>query len=96
MYSCIETWYDLQDNDHQYYKGDTFPREGLKVTEERLEELSTDKNKRGIPLIQKDNEDKPLEKMTKAELEAKAQEMDIDISKAKNNEERVKLLKGEG
>ena len=42
---------DLQDHAHGYCTGDTYPREGLEPSEERIAELSGSDNKRGIPLI---------------------------------------------
>lgn len=51
MYKVIKFFTDLQDNNHAYHEGDTFPREGLKVTSDRLTELSSASNKRGVPLI---------------------------------------------
>ena len=53
MYKVIEKFIDLQDDNYLYQIGDTFPREGLEVSEERLAELSSEANKRGIPLIRK-------------------------------------------
>lgn len=63
MYKVIEYFTDLQDKSHKYYAGDEFPRKGLTVSAERLEELSTDKNRRGIPLIEKvdETEEQPTE-----------------------------------
>lgn len=52
MYKVIKFFTDLKDHDHVYRVGDIFPRKGLTVSEERLKELSTDQNKRGIPLIE--------------------------------------------
>ena len=52
MFKVIKFFTDLQDNRHAYNVGDTFPREGLVVTPERLEELSSDRNKRKTPLIE--------------------------------------------
>lgn len=46
-------WRDLKDNNHVYKKGDTYPREGLKPTKKRIEELTTINNKIGEVLIQK-------------------------------------------
>lgn len=46
-------WVDLQDNNYKYKQGDIYPREGLEVSEERIKELSTIKNKLGEVLIQK-------------------------------------------
>ena len=53
MYKVVEYFTDLQDNNYPYQVGDTYPRKGLTVTEERITELSGKDNKRGIPLIQK-------------------------------------------
>lgn len=53
MYKVIKYFTDLQDNSHAYHVGDSFPHNGMEVSEERLKELSTTKNKRGIPLIEK-------------------------------------------
>lgn len=57
-YKVIHYFTDLQDFNHPYKVGDTFPRLGLNVSEERLKELSSNKNKQGKPLIEKVNEDK--------------------------------------
>lgn len=53
MYKVIKYFTDLQDNDFAYHAGDTFPRDGKEVTEKRLLELSTDANRRHVPLIEK-------------------------------------------
>lgn len=50
-YKTLVFWTDLQDNEHPYHPGDEYPREGLKATKKRINELSGDKNKRGMPLI---------------------------------------------
>ena len=52
MYRVIEYFTDLHDDDHEYREGDVFPREGIKVSKERLEELASDKNLRGTPVIE--------------------------------------------
>lgn len=52
MYKVIKFFVDLQDNNQPYNVGDTFPRKGLEVSEERLAELASDKNKQGVPLIE--------------------------------------------
>ena len=59
MYKVIKFFTDLKDHDYAYRVGDIFPRKGLTVSEERFKELSTDQNKRGIPLIEAIAEDKP-------------------------------------
>lgn len=52
MYKVIHFFTDLQDKGHPYHVGDTFPREGIEVSEERLMELSGSQNKQGKPLIE--------------------------------------------
>lgn len=64
-YKVIKYFKDAQDNLYAYKAGDTFPRAGAKVSDERIEELSTDKNKRGFPLIEAVEDKKAPEKVTK-------------------------------
>lgn len=52
MYKVIKLFADLEDKNHVYNPGDVYPREGLKVTDERIKELSGSENKRGEPLIE--------------------------------------------
>ena len=52
MYRVINRFFDLQDNNHAYSVGDTFPHNGVEVDAERIAELSGDKNLQGIPLIE--------------------------------------------
>lgn len=52
MYKVIKSFTDLQDNNYAYYVGDTFPHNGVEVCAERIAELASDKNRRGIPLIE--------------------------------------------
>lgn len=51
MYTVIKRFTDLQDNGYKYAVGDTYPREGYEPTVERINELSSDKNKQKTPLI---------------------------------------------
>lgn len=52
MYKVIQFFTDLHDKDHPYNVGDIFPREGIKVKKERLDELAGSENKQGTPLIE--------------------------------------------
>ncbi len=60
MYKVIKKFHDLQDATktksgmiyHEYNVGDEFPRKGMEVSEERLNELAGDGNKQGVPLIE--------------------------------------------
>lgn len=53
MYKIIESFTDLQDKNYVYYVGDTFPRNGVEVDAERIAELASDKNRLGVPLIER-------------------------------------------
>lgn len=59
MYRVIKYFTDLQDNNREYNVGDIYPHNNRKVSASRIKELSTNKNKRGIPLIEKVEE--PIE-----------------------------------
>lgn len=63
MYRVLKDFTDLQDNGHFYHVGDIFPHDDLKVDRKRLSELSSSKNRQGVPLIEKmpDNNEKKLE-----------------------------------
>lgn len=65
MYKVIKAFYDLKDKDYLYSVGDTFPRDGKKVEENRVAELASNKNKLGVPLIELIPE-KPEKKAKKA------------------------------
>lgn len=52
MYRVIKSFTDLQDNNHTYSVGDKFPHDGVEVDAERIAELSSDKNRLGVPLIE--------------------------------------------
>ena len=58
MYRVIKYFTDLQDNNHEYNVGDVFPHNKKKVSASRIKELSTDKNRQGVPLIEKVEEPK--------------------------------------
>jgi hypothetical protein len=65
-YKVIKDFFDLQDANHEYRAGDVFPRSGLKVSTERLKELSTDRNRRNQSLIREIPEEetkKPVKKV---------------------------------
>ena len=68
MYKVLAYFTDLQDNGHPYNEGDTFPRFGLTVTENRLKELSTTNNRRGIQLIQFVEQEVEEKAYTKTEI----------------------------
>ena len=51
-YKVIHRFTDLQDFNHLYNVGDTFPRIGMKVSQSRIDELASSKNKLKTPLIE--------------------------------------------
>lgn len=101
MYKVIHFFTDLQDFNHPYNVGDVFPRDGLKVSESRLRELSGSNNKQHKPLI-KLVEDNPTEekqytktdinRMSTAELQSLAAEVGIDNAFDTSGGELKKLL----
>lgn len=70
MYKVIKHFHDLQDATktksgevyHEYNVGDEYPRKGLKVSEDRLKELSGKENKQGTPLIEEVKEEASAKK----------------------------------
>lgn len=83
MYRVIREFKDLQDKGHHYKVGDRFPHHGLKVSEERLMELSGYDNRRHLPLIKEEHTEKafPLTEETHEEL--KTGETTVEPKKAK-------------
>lgn len=56
-YRVISYFEDLRDNSKPYEVGDTYPRKGLKVSDERIEELKSSNNLQRKPLIEELNEE---------------------------------------
>lgn len=51
MYIVLNEFHDLEDNNYEYKIGKIFPYDGKEISEDRLKELSSTKNKMGIKLI---------------------------------------------
>lgn len=75
MYTVLHTFYDLKDCEHLYNAGESYPRDGYTPTDERVEELLTERNRMGKPMIQAVSEKggeipaqqkKPVRKATKS------------------------------
>lgn len=62
-YKAIVRFTDLQDDGFKYNPGDIYPRAGLSVTPERIKELASKNNRRGMAVIKK---------LTKKEAEAES------------------------
>ena len=56
MYRVIKAFTDMQDNNYAYDPKDpsrnTYPRKGLNVLQSRINELASNKNRQGCPLIE--------------------------------------------
>ena len=50
-YVVLKSFVDLQDNHYAYKVGDEFPHLGVKVSDERIKELSGYDNRQRTPLI---------------------------------------------
>lgn len=94
-YEVIKYFTDLQDNDYEYNVGDIFPRDGLRVTDERLRELSTDENRQRVPLIKPISEAKDFSSMKVSELKEVAKKQDIDGYSDMKKVELIKALQGD-
>ncbi|MGW7832379.1 Rho termination factor N-terminal domain-containing protein [Staphylococcus xylosus] len=94
-YEVIKYFTDLQDNDYEYNVGDIFPRKRLRVTDERLRELSTDENRQRVPLIKPIAEAKDFSSMKVSELKEVAKKQDIDGYSDMKKVELIKALQGD-
>lgn len=98
MYKALTYFEDLQDNRYPYKEGDIFPRDGLSVTEERLQELSSTKNRRKEKLIEfVEEQQKPLtktdiNKMSVADLKELATKNDIENAEGMTGAELKEAL----
>ena len=69
-YKTLKAIRDLQDDEHYYKKGATYPRKGFEVAQERLDELVQ------IGAIEKTQD---LNKLTKAELITLAEDNQVEV-----------------
>lgn len=83
MYKVIRYFTDLQDDEYIYREGDTYPREGLTPTTERIVELSTNRNLQGVPLIKEVEE--PVESI---ENDVETAEKTVETEKPKKRTRR--------
>ncbi|MCH4414452.1 Rho termination factor N-terminal domain-containing protein [Staphylococcus haemolyticus] len=83
---------DLQDNSYNYQEDDLYPRNGYEPTEDRIKELSSNKNRRLIPLI----ETVKYEELKLNQLKEIAKRNNIEGYSSKNKSQLIKLLKNRG
>lgn len=82
MYKVVNSFADMKDSNHVYLTGDSFPRKGVTVKQERLKELL------GKGLIEKAKED-----IDKAEEVAETAEISPEKEKKPAKKESVKKTK---
>lgn len=100
MYKVICYFTDLKDKNYPYHVGDIFPREGMEVSEKRLQELSGENNRRKRPLIElvkENNNNKTytkteINRMSTADLKSFAAEQGIKDADSRSGSELKKLL----
>lgn len=103
-YKTTKAIRDLQDNEFCYYAGATYPREGLEVSEERVEELV--KNGHIVAIDDKKPEltiegtgggaEDHEEELTAKEIKAKLDELGIEYKSRASKSELLDLLEGAG
>ncbi|MGH2016739.1 hypothetical protein [Aerococcus urinaeequi] len=86
-YKVTQAIRDLKDNQHYYRAGDVFPREGLKVDDERVAELV-----KGGYIVADVEEDADLSKLKKDELVALAVEKGIEVDTKDTKAEIIEKL----
>lgn len=90
MYRVVRRFTDLQDGGRPYEVGSRYPKAGVKVTKERLEELSSDRNKRGVALIVEEAHEK-----ASPEAEEGIGEAGTGVNPPKTSEVKEKPRKGQ-
>ena len=86
-YKVTQAIRDLQDNQHYYRAGDVFPRNGLKVDDERVAELV-----KGGYIVADVEEDADLSKLKKDELVALAVEKGVEVDTKDTKAEIIEKL----
>lgn len=86
-YKVTQAIRDLQDNQRYYRAGDKFPRNGLKVDDERVAELV-----KGGYIVAEVEEDADLSKLKKDELVALAIEKGVEVDAKDTKAEIIEKL----
>lgn len=82
MYRVLRDFADLQDREHIYRAGDTFPRSGLSPDEGRIAELSSPRNRLGVPLIEQAEEPESVAVKEPEPVTAEEPKKTEDVKKA--------------
>ena len=102
-YKTTKAILDTQDNDFCYYAGAIFPRQGLEVSEERLEKLVKNgyivavDDKKPEPVVEVGEETKENKtELTAKEIKDKLDELGIEYKSSASKAELLALLEGTG
>lgn len=90
MLRVVTAFADLQDNGHIYNVGDEYPRAGVTVSKERLEELASNRNRRGVALIADEEA-----KEGPSEASGDTEELEAGVNPPKATEAKGKPRKGQ-
>lgn len=91
LYEVIVRFKDGQDDEYLYQVGDVYPRVGYMPTEERVDEVASTDNRRGVVAI------KPLDlsSLKVAELKTVAEQRQIDGFDSMKKAELIEALEGD-
>ena len=92
-YLAVKSFTDTQDKGYKYHTGDNYPRAGYTPTADRIEELSTDKNRRGMPMIKAVEEKAEPKKATPKKEEPTVNEKKEVAKPKKATKPRTKNVK---
>lgn len=90
LYKVEVQFLDGQDDNHLYKVGDIYPRVGINPTQKRIEELSTDNNRRNVVAISKLD----LNKLKLSELRELAEQRGIDDVTTHKKVDLIEALEG--
>ncbi|PCF60908.1 Rho termination factor N-terminal domain-containing protein [Staphylococcus delphini] len=90
LYEVVERFKDGQDNKYLYEVGSLYPRPNYKPSEERIKELETTGNRRGVVAIVEVD----LNTYKVAELRELAEQYDIEVDSSMKKAELVKAIEG--
>ena len=100
-YRVVVAFKDLQDSNHQYFVGDTYPRNGAETNPARIAELSSKDNRAGLVLIEQVKEAKAEPKVEEVVAEepkavtgfayTKAEIMRMSVAKLRTIAEELEL-----
>lgn len=91
-YKVIKPFYDIKHHIN-YFVDEFYPREGLKVDIDRLEELSTKKNGIGTSLIEEikvDEPEKDINDSKEEDDEVQEDKEEVEIKKGKKDTKKPK------